>query len=138
MPHPANASATSLPCSVGMRCSSTWLHDVPPAPATSIAHTPASHSLRAASAEMPQPTSLAITGTPTSRHTCSILRQPAREVGVALGLHRLLQRVEMQDERVGLDHLDRAAAFVHAVGVVQLHRAHVREQRDTSGATSRT
>ena len=72
MPQPANAPATRARTGSSMRWRSTSLQLVPPAPATSIAQTPASTSRRATFAPMPLPTSLTITGTPTRAHTCSM------------------------------------------------------------------
>ena len=62
-------------------------------------------------------------------HVLDAFEQPF-EVRVAFRLHRLLKGVEVQDQGVGLDHLDRAPTLVYAVPVVQLHRAEVRQQRD--------
>ena len=56
--------------------------------------------------------------------------EQAAPIVVALGLQRLLHGVEVENERVRLDHRDGAAAFVHAVAMVQLHRPDVRQQQD--------
>lgn len=48
---------------------------------------------------------------------------------VATRLDRLLQRVEMQNKRVGLQHVDGAARAVRAKARHQLHRADIRQQR---------
>src|ERR1700687_5589376 len=58
-----------------------------------------------------------------------LLDQPP-EVVVAFGLERLLQWVEMQQERVRTDHLDRFQALLLAHAVVELDRAQVRGQQD--------
>ncbi len=79
MPQSANARANRLQWASGARWYSTSLHEVPPAPATSMAATPASTSARATSPEMPQPTSLTMTGTSNARQTASILdRSPVQ------------------------------------------------------------
>ena len=58
---------------VSARSLSTIAQDVPPAPATSIACTPTAISFSAIVAEIPLPTSLAITGTGKSLHKSDIL-----------------------------------------------------------------
>ena len=72
IPHAEKEPAMLLPFSSGARCRSTSLQDVPPAPATSIAITPAFDSLSTASSEIPKPTSFTTTGTDSVRHTPSI------------------------------------------------------------------
>ena len=72
MPHSLNDAASLRWRSVVARCFSTSLQDVPPAPATSIALMPASIRLRATCRLIPQPTSLAMTGTPIRVQTSSI------------------------------------------------------------------
>ena len=42
------------------------------------------------------------------------LREEPGEVALPFGLDRLLERVQVEDERVGLDHVDDAAAVIDA------------------------
>src|SRR5690625_800754 len=51
---------------------STWLQEVPPAPATSIYEIPTSYNFLATVPSIPNPTSLTPTGTDNSRQTFSI------------------------------------------------------------------
>ncbi len=53
------------------------------------------------------------------------LRQQVFEVAVAFRLHGLLQCVEMQNQRVSLDHLHGTFALIDAVAVVELHRTEI-------------
>jgi hypothetical protein len=55
--------------------------------------------------------------------------RPAK-VALALGLDRFLERVQVEDERVGTDHRDRAAAMSRPVTVVELDRAEVGRSRN--------
>ena len=80
-PQSAKAPATRARTGSGIRCRSTSLQDVPPAPATSTAATPASKSATTRSGAMPQPTSLTMTGTSREAQSASILRKsPANRV----------------------------------------------------------
>ena len=67
--------------------------------------------------EKPQPTSLAMTGTPVGADSFNFGQQ-AGEVDIAFRLHRLLQHVEMQDQGIGADHIDRPAALIQAVAII--------------------
>ena len=131
MPQSANALASRRSDSVDARWFSTSLHDVPPEPATSMAATPASSQpARRSLSLMPQPTSFATTGTPTSRQTCLDLAQQPFPIPVPIRLQRLLQWVEVQDQRIGLDHLDCTPAVIDRVAVVELDGAQVGEEQD--------
>ena len=55
------------------------------------------------------------------------------EVMVAFRLQRFLQRVEVQDQRIGPDHLDRFQALFLAHAVVQLDGAEIGEKQDVGG-----
>ena len=79
IPHPANAAATRARQGCAIRCRSTSLHDVPPAPATSIAATPASNNARTASGPTPQPTSFTTTGKSTAAQSAAILSSRPRK-----------------------------------------------------------
>ena len=59
----------------------------------------------------------------------------AAEIPVAFGLERLLQRVEVQHERIGLDHLHRPTACVDPITSVELHRTQVSKQQNTRRIT---
>ena len=130
MPHAANVPATRARQGSAIRWRSTSLHEVPPAPATSTAATPASKSARTS----PRPDapahlfdddrkigSGAKLGDPRE--------QPAK-ARVAFRLQRLLQRIEMQCERVGFEHFDEAPALRNAVAFVQLHRTEICEKQN--------
>ncbi len=58
------------------------------------------------------------------------LFQQSPKARVAFRLQRFLQRVEVEDQPVGFRQLDRPAAMVHGVTVIQLHRAKVGKQQD--------
>src|SRR5690625_7419174 len=62
-PQLLNASAAAFLSGSCERNFSTWLQDVPPAPATSIYAIPASYSFSATVPSIPKPTSLTPTGT---------------------------------------------------------------------------
>ena len=72
MPHSEKARASSTSSGRSRRNASTRAKLVPPMPATSIAATPAWASWAATGPEMPQPTSLTITGTGSSAHSVAI------------------------------------------------------------------
>jgi len=52
------------------------------------------------------------------------------EIGVAVALQRLLQRVQMQVQSLRADRLDQPPRIVDAHAVVQLHRTEVCKQHD--------
>ena len=112
------------------RCASTADQEVPPLPATSMAVTPALCNRLATSTEIPLPTSLTTTGTSSSPANRGDLFRQSLEVTIALGLHRFLQHIEMQDQRIGADHLDGAPAMIDGIAVVELHRAEIAEQQN--------
>ena len=66
-------------CRPGRRCDSTAIQEVPPAPDTSMAPTPAASSRRATAGEMPQPVSLTSTGRPSSRASRSMVAAAPRK-----------------------------------------------------------
>ena len=85
MPHSWKVAATRRITGSAIRCRSTWLHEVPPAPAASTPATPASARARATFSAMPQPTSFTSTGTPMLATTSAIrLTTPAKR-GVPSG-----------------------------------------------------
>ena len=63
------------------------------------------------------------------RTNASIFFEQPAKTRVAFGLQRLLQRVEVQHERVGAQQLDEPAAIVCAVTLVELHGAEIGEQQ---------
>jgi len=79
---------------------------------------------------MPQPTSLTMTGTPQAAADGPDLVQQAGEVAVAARLDGFLQWVEMQDQGVGVHHVNGSPAFVEAVPVVELNSAEVGQEWD--------
>ena len=79
---------------------------------------------------IPQPTSFTTTGTPRARQTLSILTEQPPPVPIAIRLERLLQRVDVQNEGIGADHVDRPPAVIHAVAPVKLHCAKVGKQQN--------
>ena len=105
-PPPWGPPTRAAPCPAtrapgAARSVSTATHEVPPAPETSMCRTPARAIRRAARGPMPQPVSLATTG------TRELLGEPlhgaerAGEVAIAPGLHDLLGGVQVDAERVG-------------------------------------
>ena len=116
MPQSANSSPRAR-SSPSARRASTLTQDVPPAPETSIVRTPTSRSRwRDGSREMPQPVSLATTGTGSSPHQAGEGREAAAEVAVAPGLDQLLPGVQVDAERVRAD-VRRPGFATSAVGV---------------------
>jgi len=114
------------------RLPSTRAHDVPPAPATSIAATPQSSSRAAVDGAIPDPTLFAITGTSRPAHSAaSSARAP--EIGVTAPLDRFLQRVEVKIQPVRSERVDQPSRVIDADAVIQLHRAEVGEQCDARG-----
>ena len=61
---------------------------------------------------------------------CFDLFQQPGKAAISFGLDGFLQGVEVQDERIRLNHLDGPAAFIHPVAIVELDGAQVGEQQD--------
>ena len=79
---------------------------------------------------MPQPTSFTTIGKSACAHNSAMRAQQSAKARVAFRLKRLLQRIEMQHERVGFEHLDESPALREAVTLVELHRAEICEQQN--------
>ncbi len=58
-----------------------------------------------------------------------LAQQPA-PVHVAFRLYGLLQRVQMQDQRIGVNHVDGATALVYGITIVELHGSQVGKQQE--------
>ena len=104
-PQSANAAATA-PARVSRR-PSTSAQLVPPAPATSTAATPARASASTSSGSIPKPTSLTTHRQRRERgHRRGDAVEHVAEGRLALGLHGLLDRVEVDGQPVGAEQLD--------------------------------
>ncbi len=137
IPQPANSPATRARHGSSIRCRSTSLHDVPPAPARSTAATPASNSARTSLAAMPQPTSLTTIGNSARSQSAAIFCEQSGEARVALGLQRLLQRIQVQHQRIRAEQIDESAAIVGAVTLFSCTAPRLASST-TSGASART
>ena len=139
------ASAVGMPQSAKAAATCAWRRSggrggirpgsrrVPPAPATSMAATPALARSRASCGEKPQPTSLGDDRHGQGAADSLDFTGEAGEVAIAFGLDGFLEGVEMQDEGVGRDHFDRAQAVGGPVAVVELDGADVGEEEDIGG-----
>ena len=58
------------------------------------------------------------------------LLQQSRKAGVSFRLQRLLQRVQVEDQRVGFRQLDRPAAMIDRIAVIELHCTEVGQEQD--------
>jgi hypothetical protein len=84
-------------------------------------------------AEMPLPTSLAMTGDRQAIAELFNLRQQPFKVGVAVGLYAFLQGVEVQDQRIRRQPIYDPLTLVHPVAIVELHRPQVGKQQTVGG-----
>ena len=102
---------------------------VPPTPATSMVRMPMPRQLLGGARRDAAADLLRDHRHLELAHHLRHLGQQVREVAVALGLERLLERIQVQHQRVGADHLHGAPTVLDAIAVVELHRAEVGEQR---------
>ena len=114
---------------MGARYISTWDQEVPPAPATSMAPTPASMRLAGGVCADAPADFFDDDGDGQRRADLCDLVEEAAPAGVAFRLDGFLQRVEMQDEGVCLHHIDGLAALVDAVAVVELDGSDIGKQK---------
>src|SRR5258708_8539029 len=62
------------------------------------------------------------------------LGQQILEIAITFWLDRFLKGVEVQDQRVGPDHIDGFAALIDAIAVIKLHSAEIGKQQNTRPA----
>ena len=70
--------------------------------------------------------------TQRSAESLDPFQQPA-ELHVARRLQRLLERIQMNDQRIRAQHVDETSCVIDGQASVQLHGAEIGEQRDVRG-----